>query len=96
MGVCCRLVNTRREEEVLEVEYHDSLPLSFFLSCGNIMAGEKEVKRKRPAFPPSFVDPDRAGMVQAGSGLVLLSLTENPKYVSTSKGRIWIRRENMP
>lgn len=37
-----RLVNTRCEKEVLEVEYHDSLPLSFFLSCGNIMGGEKE------------------------------------------------------
>jgi hypothetical protein len=38
-------VNTRCEKEVLEVEYHDSLPLSFFLSCGNIMAGEKEVRQ---------------------------------------------------
>ena len=40
---CCRLVNRRCEKEVLEVEYHDSLPLSFFLSCGNIMAAEMEV-----------------------------------------------------
>lgn len=37
-----RLVNRRCEEEVLEVEYHHSLPLSFFLSCGNIMAAEME------------------------------------------------------
>jgi hypothetical protein len=51
VGVCCRLVNTRREEEVLEVEYHDSLPLSFFLSCGNIMAGEKEVKKSGQLSP---------------------------------------------
>jgi hypothetical protein len=36
-------VNRRCEQEVLEVEYHDSLPLSFFLSCGNVMAAEKEV-----------------------------------------------------
>jgi hypothetical protein len=65
VGVYCRLVNTRREEEVLEVEYHDSLPLSFFLSCGNIMAGEKEVQRKRVSFPSQFC---RSGLGRDGSG----------------------------
>ncbi|XP_023322190.1 uncharacterized protein LOC111696714 [Eurytemora carolleeae] len=34
-----KIGNTREEKSKLDIEYTDSLPLSFLLSCGNIMSG---------------------------------------------------------
>ena len=37
-----RLSNTGLSAVVLDMDYTDSLPLSFFLSCGNIMAHDQQ------------------------------------------------------
>jgi len=38
------------EESVLEEDYEKSLPLGFFLSCGNIMAEKEKAKEKKVSF----------------------------------------------